>query len=199
MAGVQGDIERILRTKNLYDILGVESNCTEDQMSRAYKKLALKLHPDKCREPRAEDAFKCVSKAYDTLKNGRERYDRFGDESGSTAAANPFQGMRGDAGFVSPEDLFAEMFGPGFSGATFHTNFGGPRRGGGGGQQRTRAHFQQRQQQQPQPVNLFSLIPSPMTLIFILSAVATILPLLYMLFPYLIVFLFMNVMFSAAR
>lgn len=80
-------IARIARAKNHYETLGVED---EDHaavdvkvLTRAYRRLALRLHPDKCRAAGAEDAFKKVGHAYATLSSpeGRAHYDRFGSDA----------------------------------------------------------------------------------------------------------------------
>ena len=59
--------------KNYYDILGVARNATEDDIKKAYKKHAIKLHPDKNRAPQAADAFKKVSAAYACLTDATKR------------------------------------------------------------------------------------------------------------------------------
>ena len=105
---LQKELQRILKTRNLYEILAVPTDASDDTIARAYKKLALKFHPDKCKEPGGEDAFKKISHAYETLKNGRQRYDQFGDDNGQVGSGG------GRSGHVSPEDIFAEMFGNGF-------------------------------------------------------------------------------------
>jgi len=75
-------VQKILRTKDYYVILGVPKDASEDAVKKAYKKLALKLHPDKNKAPGAEEAFKKVSKAVQCLTNAEAKqvYDRYGDE-----------------------------------------------------------------------------------------------------------------------
>ena len=76
-------VKRINGCENYYDILGIsDKQCSEDAIKRSYKKLALKLHPDKCRVRGAEDAFKAVSRAFSCLSDPSKRrsYDRFGSE-----------------------------------------------------------------------------------------------------------------------
>ncbi|CAK0899694.1 unnamed protein product, partial [Prorocentrum cordatum] len=75
-------VQRILRTRDHYGVLEIERGACEETVKRAYKKLALKLHPDKNTAPGAEEAFKKLSKAMNCLldEGKRERYDRCGDE-----------------------------------------------------------------------------------------------------------------------
>ncbi|ODV94056.1 hypothetical protein PACTADRAFT_45268, partial [Pachysolen tannophilus NRRL Y-2460] len=63
---------------NHYQILGVSSNSSDLEIKKSYRKLALKYHPDKNREPGAEDKFKEISKSYDILSNPLEKakYDK---------------------------------------------------------------------------------------------------------------------------
>ncbi|KAJ3261991.1 Type I HSP40 co-chaperone [Boothiomyces macroporosus] len=87
----------------LYDILGVSPDCSESELKKAYRKLALKYHPDK--NPDAGDKFKEISHAYEVLSDDQKRqvYDRYGEE-----------GLSGDGGHgVNPEDLFSQLFGGG--------------------------------------------------------------------------------------
>ena len=68
-------------TKNYYDILGVDKNASEDEIKKAYRKMAMKYHPD--RNPdnsEAEAKFKEAAEAYDVLSNPEKKsnYDRFG-------------------------------------------------------------------------------------------------------------------------
>ena len=75
--------------QNYYEILGVERNASQDDIKKAYRKLAMKWHPDRWvnateeEKKTAEDNFKNISKAYDVLSDEqkRQRYDQFGDEN----------------------------------------------------------------------------------------------------------------------
>ena len=78
-----------------YTILGIERNAKEDELKRAYKKLALKFHPDKNPRKEAEEKFKEINEAYQVLSDPEKRsiYDQYGHEglnSGSGFGFNPF-------------------------------------------------------------------------------------------------------------
>lgn len=130
---------------DFYKVLGVEKTVEESGIKKAYKKLALQLHPDKNGAPGADEAFKIVSKAFTILTDADKRaaYDRYGGDpdnarsaAGAAAAgASPFGGMRTRGGGmygeeIDPQDLFNMFFGGGgmggaqFGGTTF--TFGGP-------------------------------------------------------------------------
>jgi len=113
--------------RDYYDILGVEKNASQDEIKKAYRKKALKYHPDKNPDdPEAEKKFKEAAEAYSVLSDEekRRRYDQFGH-----------QGVRGGAGGAGPDfqgfsnvedifDAFGDIFG-GFGG--FGDIFGGRR------------------------------------------------------------------------
>lgn len=90
---------------SLYKELGLESNATSVDIKKAYKKMALKYHPDRNKDPDAEEKFKKVSKAYDVLgdKEKKDSYDKFG--LNGINAGGP--GMSGG----NPFDIFDNIFG----------------------------------------------------------------------------------------
>ena len=121
--------------RDYYEVLGVERNADADTIKKAYRKAAIKYHPDKNPGDKdAEEKFKEAAEAYDVLSDNdkRSRYDRFGHAGMNGAAGGPggFGGFGGAGGF-SMEDIF-EQFGDIFGG-TFG-GFGGGR--GRGGRQR---------------------------------------------------------------
>ncbi|HEX4707001.1 MAG TPA: molecular chaperone DnaJ [Candidatus Udaeobacter sp.] len=110
--------------RDYYDVLGVGRNATEEEVKRAYRKLAVKFHPDKNPDdPQAEEKFKELGEAYDVLMDPQKRaaYDRFGH-----AAFAQGGGGFGGATFHDPFEIFREVFGgAGFGGGIFETFFGG--------------------------------------------------------------------------
>lgn len=101
-----------------YDILGVPRNATQDDIKRAYRKLALKWHPDKNPDNKelAEKKFKDIAEAYEVLSDAekRETYDRYGKAGFSGPEPRSSSGSRfhGFAyTFRSPEEVFREFFG----------------------------------------------------------------------------------------
>jgi molecular chaperone DnaJ len=109
--------------RDYYEVLGVERSATDEEVKRAYRKLAVKFHPDKNPDdPRAEEKFKELGEAYDVLidANKRAAYDRFGHAAFAPGGA----GFGG--GFHDPFEIFREVFsGGGFGGGIFETFFGG--------------------------------------------------------------------------
>ncbi|XP_063789914.1 dnaJ homolog subfamily B member 2 isoform X2 [Pseudophryne corroboree] len=102
-----------------YDILGVSRNATQDDIKRAYRKLALKWHPDKNPDNKefAEKKFKDIAEAYEVLSdvNKRQTYDHYGKSGFSgPEPARPNAGSRYNGfayTFRSPEEVFREFFG----------------------------------------------------------------------------------------
>lgn len=114
--------------RDYYEVLGVAKTATKDEIKKAYRKQALKYHPDKNPgDKKAEEHFKEAAEAYEVLSNDekKSRYDRFGHAGMSGAAGNgyPGGGMSMDDIFSSFGDIFGDAFGFGA--------FGGSRRGGG--------------------------------------------------------------------
>jgi molecular chaperone DnaJ len=109
--------------RDYYEVLGVSKNADESEIKKAYRKLAIKYHPDKNPDDAsAEDKFKEAAEAYEVLSNSEKRaqYDRFGHA-----------GMGGQGGFgggMNMDDIFSQ-FGDVF-GSAFGGSFGGSRSGG---------------------------------------------------------------------
>ncbi len=97
--------------RDYYEILGVSRNADAAEIKKAYRKLAVKFHPDKNPgDPTAEDKFKELGQAYEALSDPDKRaaYDRYGHE----AFSGGMGGGRG--GFHDPADIFSQVFGGGF-------------------------------------------------------------------------------------
>jgi curved DNA-binding protein len=127
-----------MRYKDYYKILGVERTATQDEIKRAYRKLARKYHPDVSKEPEAEERFKEVNEAHEVLQDAEKRaaYDRLGAnwKAGQDFTPPPgwdtgfeFSGGvgRGDSDF---SDFFENLFGQGgpfggFQGARGRSGF----------------------------------------------------------------------------
>ncbi|KAG7361844.1 chaperone protein DnaJ [Nitzschia inconspicua] len=196
-------VETILRAKAQggrtahYKVLNISATeCTEADIKKAYRKLAVKVHPDKNSAPKADEAFKAVGLAYATLSDPQKKaiYDRYGDEDPDNRGGGS-TGMRhrGPGGMhfrpgdeVSPEDIFNMFFGGGMPGGGMHRGPGGMHFyssfGGPGGfaraaqQQQQRRRGQQQQQAQGQqehdnaPPGMATLMQLlPFLLILILS------------------------------
>ena len=110
--------------RDYYEVLGVEKNAAEDQIKKAYRKLAAKYHPDVNHEADAEEKFKEINEAYEVLSDAdkRARYDQYGFagvDPNFAAGGNPFEGFGGGGfggfGFSDLGDIFGDFFGGGRS------------------------------------------------------------------------------------
>jgi molecular chaperone DnaJ len=118
------------KKRDYYEVLEVDRGATSEEVKRAYRKLAVKFHPDKNPDDeQAEEKFKELGEAYDVLMDADKRaaYDRFGHAAFA-------QGTAAAGGFHDPFDIFREVFG-GAGGGIFETFFGG---GGMRGEDRQR-------------------------------------------------------------
>mmetsp|Transcript_10205 Transcript_10205/g.10915 ORF Transcript_10205/g.10915 Transcript_10205/m.10915 type:complete len:457 (-) Transcript_10205:41-1411(-) len=179
-------VEKILRAKEggrgaHYRVLGIAASANEGEIKKAYRKLAIKVHPDKNSAPKADEAFKAVGLAYATISDPQKRtiYDRYGEEDPDNRGGGGGGGRggfhRGPGGMnfrpgqeVNPEDIFNMFFGGGMGGGmrgpggvNFSTNFGGMPRQRQQQQQQRRGQGQGQQQQQEVPgmANLIQLLP----------------------------------------
>jgi molecular chaperone DnaJ len=106
--------------RDYYDVLGISKNATEAEIKSAYRKLALKYHPDKNQDdPSAEDKFKEAAEAYEILSNSEKRgaYDRFG-HAGMGQGGFSGGGMNMDDIFSQFGDIFGSAFGGGSFGGS---------------------------------------------------------------------------------
>ena len=104
--------------KDFYEVLGVERNASSEDIKKAYRKLAIKYHPDKNPgDQKAEDKFKEISAAFEVLKDEekRQKYDQFGHDA--------FSGGGGFSRGVDPFDLFKDVFGGSGGGGGFGSIF----------------------------------------------------------------------------
>ena len=111
---------RIINKKDYYEILELEKNATDEQIKKAYRRLAVKFHPDKNKSKNAEEAFKKINQAFTVLsdKNKRKNYDLFGSEEGQG-----LNGMNFSTATGADFDPF-EIFNAFFQGSGFSNGFG---------------------------------------------------------------------------
>lgn len=104
---MENDIDKIIKEKDLYKILNVNKESSTDEIRKAYKKLAIKYHPDKNKTERAADAFKKISHAFSVLsdENKKKNYDMFGSEDGPMASSRSHH-FDNDLAF----NIFQQMF-----------------------------------------------------------------------------------------
>jgi molecular chaperone DnaJ len=111
--------------RDYYEVLGVEKSATEEEIKKAYRKMAVKYHPDKNPgDKTAEEKFKELGEAYEVLSDANKRaaYDQYGHAAFDRRAGGGFG--RGGGGFHDPFDVFREVFG---GGSIFEDLFGGSR------------------------------------------------------------------------
>ncbi|KAK6180159.1 hypothetical protein SNE40_012357 [Patella caerulea] len=111
--------------KDYYKVLGIANGASDDDIKKAYKKMALKYHPDKNKSPGAEEKFKEIAEAYDVLgdKEKKEVYDKYGEEGlkgGQPGGPQPGGGRAGPGGNTfhysfhgDPHQTFRMFFGEG--------------------------------------------------------------------------------------
>lgn len=130
-----------MATTDYYELLGAAREASADELKKAYRKLAVKYHPDKNPgDAAAEAKFKEISEAYDVLKDPEKRaaYDRYGHAAFQQGGMGRAGGGAGGGGYHDPFDIFREAFGGrggGGGGGIFEEFFGG-----GGGQAGGAAH-----------------------------------------------------------
>lgn len=134
--------------RDYYEVLGISKSASQDDIKHAFRRMAMKYHPDRNKAPDAEEKFKEINEAYEVLSdpNKRQTYDQFGfdglNNQGFTGAGNPF-------------DVFNQFFGGGRGGQNVHFSFGGDDEGnpfedifgsvfGGGRSQRTRRNTEEK-------------------------------------------------------
>lgn len=124
-------VKRIKKCKDYYEILGVTKEATDSDVKKAYKKLALQLHPDKNKAPGAAEAFKAIGNAVAVLTDveKRKQYDLYGSEEERMQSAHSRQThynyTRGFEADITAEELFNMFFGGGFPQQEFYMRRGG--------------------------------------------------------------------------
>lgn len=116
--------------KDYYKILGIAKNASDEDIKKAYRKMALKYHPDKNKAAGAEEKFKQIAEAYEVLSDKKKRdiYDQFGEEGlkGGIPGNGPDGGTFSYTFHGDPRATFAQFFGTSNPFETFFSMAGGP-------------------------------------------------------------------------
>ena len=127
-------VKKIRKCKNYYEMLGVSKDCSESELKKSYRKLALAFHPDKNSAPGASEAFKAIGNAYAVLSDAdkKRQYDLYGDEEpvrsrrshhhGFYEYDDPSHGFQAD---MTAEEIFNMFFGGGMPGSNVYVRRGG--------------------------------------------------------------------------
>jgi len=126
-------VKKVKKSKDYYEMLGVSKDCSDDDLKKAYRKLALKLHPDKNNAPGAAEAFKGIGNAFAVLSDSekRKRYDHYGSEAERMPSNRRQSGFyeydfsRGFEGDISAEEIFNMFFGGAFPSSHVYTRRSG--------------------------------------------------------------------------
>ena len=108
-----------MNKKDYYEVLGVSKTATEDEIKRAFRKLAKQYHPDINKEPGAEEKFKEIGEAYSVLSDPEKRrqYDQFGHAAFEQGGQGGFGGFSGfNADDIDLSSIFGDLFGGAFGG-----------------------------------------------------------------------------------
>jgi molecular chaperone DnaJ len=114
--------------KDYYEVLGINRDAADDEIKKAYRKLAMKHHPDRNPDnPKAEEHFKEAKEAYETLSDTQKRaaYDQYGHaafEAGGMGGGSPFGAAGAGAQGFDFSDIFGDIFGGGRSGGAGRSN-----------------------------------------------------------------------------
>ena len=109
--------------KSLYEVLGVSENASQDEIKKAYRKLARKYHPDICKRPECEEKFKEINTAYEILSDPekRKQYDMMGDNMFNGQSFQDFYRAHKD---IDLDEILNSIFGGGFSRSRGFGGFG---------------------------------------------------------------------------
>ncbi|XP_021922202.1 dnaJ homolog subfamily B member 12 isoform X2 [Zootermopsis nevadensis] len=167
-------VKRIKKCKDYYEILGVSKEATDSDIKKAYKKLALLLHPDKNKCPGAAEAFKAIGNAAAILLDAtkRKQYDMYGPEEERIQHAqrhahggyHEYNYTRGFEADITAEELFSMFFGGGFHNQNVYTRRGGR-------WQRAENHAQNRERQASGYTVFFQMLP--ILLLIVLSMMSS--------------------------